>query len=317
MNLKSLFSTAALACATALAPLSASLIFYDGFLDGGESPTGAEYNTSGFAFIHNQDPTISPFNAPWDAGSNGTNENVGPRLQGGLSYSGAPASQGTALAMGRFGGSGARSETVSRTAEDDLTPASTAYYGSFMFNMNEAMFNAGSASTFRTQWYFQRENDPSATTRNLEIGVNGDNQLYIISRRNIVEGEATSTTAVMSGHTDTQLVVFQILDRTDPMNTHGATEQITAWLNPDMSLAPELWANPLTVEAPLLRTAGDNNLFNELSMSSSVGGVNQFLMVDEIRLATDWASIGAIPEPGTLMLVGIALGAVMLFRRRR
>jgi len=38
---------------------------------------------------------------------------------------------------------------------------------------------------------------------------------------------------------------------------------------------------------------------------------------DEIRFGTTMESVMPIPEPGTLVLVGIALGSLLLFRRRR
>jgi hypothetical protein len=37
---------------------------------------------------------------------------------------------------------------------------------------------------------------------------------------------------------------------------------------------------------------------------------------DEIRVSTSWEAT-AIPEPGTLALVGVALATLLLFRRRR
>ncbi|MCD8481186.1 MAG: hypothetical protein LR015_00005 [Verrucomicrobia bacterium] len=174
----------------------------------------------------------------WSVSLNGTNTNVGPRLQGGLSYSGAPSSQGTAVALGRFGGSGAYSNnTTSRSVDINAMTSHTAYYGSFMFNMNESMYNAGAASSLHTRWSFQQNPLETAQVRNLFIGINGNNQLYMEMITNTSQGLVTSASATISGHTDTQLVVFRILDRTDPANTSGGTtEQITAWLNPNLSL---------------------------------------------------------------------------------
>ena len=81
-----------------------------------------------------------------------------------------------------------------------------------------------------------------------------------------------------------------------------------------------IWFNPADLSNPGVpdfvstsdtRFGRDAGILNGVSYSGSNVGDTQWTM-DQVRVATT-----AIPEPGTLVLVGIALGSLVLFRRRK
>ena len=83
----------------------------------------------------------------------------------------------------------------------------------------------------------------------------------------------------------------------------------------------ELWLNPTSLSDPAdfthfesfgLATNNNGFGFDSFGISQSLNG-EQSVFVDELYLG----EVSAIPEPGTLVLVGITLGALMLFRKRR
>lgn len=83
----------------------------------------------------------------------------------------------------------------------------------------------------------------------------------------------------------------------------------------------ELWLNPTSLSDPAdfthfedfaLVTNNSDFGFHSFGISQSLNG-EQSVLVDELYLG----EVSAIPEPGTLVLVGITLGALMLFRKRR
>ena len=88
--------------------------------------------------------------------------------------------------------------------------------------------------------------------------------------------------------------------------------QITAWLNP--ALAGETAADLLAVTSisgGVVATAdtGVSN-FSAISFQKGGSGGQAGIQLDSIMVA-------AIPEPGTLVLVGIALGSLLVFRRKK
>jgi len=58
-------------------------------------------------------------------------------------------------------------------------------------------------------------------------------------------------------------------------------------------------------------TFSSSNLGNDFS-----GNQSSSMITDELRIGDTWGSV-AIPEPSTLVLVGLALGSLALFRRRK
>lgn len=62
---------------------------------------------------------------------------------------------------------------------------------------------------------------------------------------------------------------------------------------------------------------GRSGNYTSVSLGGGSGSTSNVPALDEIRFGTDLNEMFVIPEPGTLALVGIALGSLLLFRRRK
>ena len=317
-NLRSFFTTAGIAVGLALTA-DATMITHEAFLFGGELPNTAagEYksrpvgdNTNGDG-LSNQGPTVDNFMGTWST-NHATSNNVYPRvIESSLNYANHLPSSGGAVQLGRYGGSGGFTVSAARNhdaggtdfREWEPTPQT---WGSFLFDLDPAWINSSSSMNIR--FSFARDN--SASNREINFGVSGAN-LFSVSRSEGGGGSDSfqGTDALTSG---THLVVFQIIDRDQ---LPGTTEEVNFWLNPDLSSGNLGAATGTMTDWDFLRTSGDVNVFSNLRFETSVANINQFVYVDEFRLGTSMESV-TIPEPGTLMLVGVALGSLLLFRRR-
>lgn len=297
-----------------------NLPVHESFLFGGEfpDPSAGEYksrpigdNTNGDG-LSNQGPTVGDFMGNWST-NHASSNNVYPRIiESSLSHPNHLPSSGGAVQLGRYGGSG--SFNVSATRSHDAGPESfrewdptPETWGSFLFDLDSAWIDSTSSMNVRIS--FARDNN--ASNREINFGVDSTN-LFTVNRSGGGGGSDSylGTDPLTAG---THLLVFQIIDRDE---LPGSTEEVNFWLNPDMSggnLGP---ATGTITGWDFLRTAGDVNVFSQLNVSTSVANTNQFMTFDEFRLGTSLESV-AIPEPGTLVLVGIALGGLLFFRRRR
>ena len=173
-------------------------------------------------------------------------------------------------------------------------------WGSFIMNTSNTSGDAALS--------LYQSSDPTSTTPALaSVGLINSGSARLISGRqmdlNGNNGLATSTVAVNQQN----LYVFRITIDTNA----GAVESGTFWVNPTLTQG---------------MTVGDlgsgwSANFNNTGLSgvAAIGlyttGTNAAVF-DEIRLGTTLDSVAVIPEPGTLALVGIALGCLVLFRRR-
>lgn len=94
------------------------------------------------------------------------------------------------------------------------------------------------------------------------------------------------------------------LTKTDPSGNYNS---LSFTINPDSTMESALtWTN-LTFETGL-------DSVDRLWFRTS--GSTENLSIDMLRVGTTFDTV-VIPEPGTLVLMGIALGSLLLFRRRR
>lgn len=87
------------------------------------------------------------------------------------------------------------------------------------------------------------------------------------------------------------------------------------WLNPNPSspMGTPDWQS--TQNFGIVVNDGSFGFYG-FDMTQSFNG-EQSVSVDEFRLGTTYDAVTAIPEPGTLVLLGVALGTLAIFRRRR
>ena len=83
---------------------------------------------------------------------------------------------------------------------------------------------------------------------------------------------------------------------------------LSLWINPD-SLTEG------TPDVTISRDMGISELTTFYFFSGASNESNQTVAMDNITIGSSYDSV-VIPEPGTLLLVGIALGSLMLFRRK-
>lgn len=105
---------------------------------------------------------------------------------------------------------------------------------------------------------------------------------------------------------DTTALFVGRLTKTDP---NGNYNQLSYAFNPDTLTESEVSWMDLTFN----NTTGLNSVDR---LWFRAGGGTENFSVDMLRVGTTFDTV-LIPEPGTLVLVGIALGSLLLFRRRR
>ena len=101
-----------------------------------------------------------------------------------------------------------------------------------------------------------------------------------------------------------------VLRATKGSGSEPDNSSVDFWLDPTFS---DLSTGTPTYQSGAISKWGrDNQSFNGLYLNS--GTRNH---IDEIRVGESLADLSVIPEPGTLVLVGIALGGLLLFRRKK
>ncbi|MCC5848551.1 MAG: PEP-CTERM sorting domain-containing protein [Verrucomicrobia bacterium] len=149
-------------------------------------------------------------------------------------------------------------------------------------NQDSPLANSGGFYVNQQGTFFGRIRDDSfANTTNESTDISG--------------GQNTSTTQMAVGRLSK--------DGTTNYNT------LDLWINPD-SLSEG------TPDATVSRDMGISELTTFYFFSGASNQNNQTVSMDNIMIGSSYDSV-VIPEPGTLVLLGIALSAVALFGRRR
>jgi hypothetical protein len=115
------------------------------------------------------------------------------------------------------------------------------------------------------------------------------------------------------------LIVIRVTDKT----AGGNTDEYDLWLNPDLSNPGAAdYSAPDGFNAGLVVNNGDFGFdgffMNETFDNSGTGsnGVEQSVLVDELRIGETFADVTPIPEPATMALLGIGGLGVLLKRKR-
>ena len=114
------------------------------------------------------------------------------------------------------------------------------------------------------------------------------------------------------------LIVIRVTEK-----TAGGKDEYDLWLNPDLSDPGTAdYSAPDGFDAGLVVNNGDFGFdgffMNETFDNSGTGsnGVEQSVLVDELRLGETFADVTPIPEPATMAILGIGGLGVLLKRKR-
>jgi hypothetical protein len=295
-------TTVAMACVLFAVQSHATLIAHDSFLVG-----GSDYNTA--SNLPGQGPPVSGFTGNWllKGDSSAATVNLRPTASG---LSGFDA-EGGAIESFRTGtGAGGKFLGIRQFSDDPQILAGESLYFSALveFTTGNAV---GVGMRFDARRHFGVGFNTDGTAgiwRGGTGGTDADNGLW----------EFLSTTPETFSANTTYLIV----GRMDATNTSPTTFAET------ISLVGVFEVNDNIVEGNLLSTTFDV-YFSESVLSGNFTGQtlrNASILfskstdgvagkVDEIRYGTSF-DVVAIPEPGTLLLVGVFLGAMVLLRRR-
>ena len=278
----------------------ATLVFYDSI--------GGGYDDLANLNGQSASPDVGSYLNDWSSVTGSTNiRQYRINESQGLTYTDANGTSlvtsGGSIELVRHSGSFSGDQTAHRQPGGSVAaPGETdVYYFSGLLNMSSAHPMA------RMGIYSGTDNFGPRIT---EVGFTNDGAAHIWSENTIVA--STAAGAFTMG--ETYFFVFKVEDDVDPDNL--PSDQVTLWINPILSSEA---ANP----TPTLQTlVGFNGIFpnnTEFDRLNLVGNPQDpgSTYFDEFRIGGSWDSITPIPEPGTLLLVGISLSALLLFRRKK
>ncbi|MDZ7619410.1 MAG: PEP-CTERM sorting domain-containing protein [Patescibacteria group bacterium] len=280
----------------AMRPLaSAGLIAADGFLVGGSGYATA--NLSG------QNPTVAGFSGAW-SGNTGTISAVNV----GLEYPGQESSGGAArFHYGSNLGDSPRYLSRNLAAYDDTQ---STYYFSGLMSFDET-FSMAAGSFARMG--FVNSADDSGDTSGAQWGFkgNGAGVDAFVRIRDYSGG------AAMNEYTIAQNIAsgtHQFVVKVEP-DVSGTTDAFSIWFDP-VSLSSEAAAGiPTWSQNSLVWVPGNASyLVRMLVLKTFSAGAGAAVGFDEARMGTTWASV--TPEPGTWLLLAMAVTCGLLVRRR-
>lgn len=146
----------------------------------------------------------------------------------------------------------------------------------------------------------------------LGVGINsgGFGEIRADSGADVDTVSATSGSALSGWSSgDTIFVVGKVENE----GGSGGADRVSLFLNPN--LASEGTADVFVD----VGTDGwfPSSTLDGIGVYANLNGQQTGSSFDEIRIGETWDSVTVIPEPGTLVLLGVALGAMAIFRRRR
>ena len=285
-------STAALA----LFHAEATLLVHEPFLTGGAP------NYTVDATIKNTAPTSTGFTGNWSDPS--LADAVDFRVRGtSLAYANDQTLDVSGGALEHYRSSGSAAAKNMNRALSYAMPQNSELWGSFLFT-----YSSGTAFTFSLTY------GSGQSTRPFD---------FILASNTLTAAPGGAVaTDVQSGTLSpdtTYMALFKAVDSTGgPSSVYDA---YTFWINPVVTntegdLGASLGSG-FGVIRELTAVNGTSANYTGASLVASLAAGQSF-KVDEIRLGTSLADVMpyTIPEPGTLALLGIALGSLLLFRRR-
>lgn len=271
--------------------LFAGILAYDGFAAGSSNASG-EYianpgtDVSGrHKFIAGQDPVVSGFSGSW-TGIGGAQFEMGAIPPSSLAYPGVTSTGNAAFRKFTSGAS-----TRALDAGLGIGTNGTTTYFSFLMKLDDA------SALGRIE--FQEGSSGGANGGGLRIRSDGTN---------FIASAGFMNNTIATADTDTHLFVFRV--------DFSASDSWSVWMDPtDLNIE----ANSATIASGTV--AGPSSIdptYLTFKRGTSGGTGGNGVMVDEIRIATDWGSDlfgAAVPEPSSLIYV--VLGSLLLVSKRR
>lgn len=234
------------------------------------------------ADVVGQNPAVTGFTGAWVASQNSPDV-----IATGLSYSGV-ASSGGAL----------QANTGDRAGHLLTTPFTSTTTGTFYMSFMLQFSSTTAGTTYRA---FELYNGgfTDATQRSIQVGLHND-----FGNANLgVRVNNNNTLRIDLGAPDLNTNFFVLrFDFNDSPNG----DSLTVWRNPtDLALEAASTSNG--------SLSNFNMEFDRMALASFVGAHS--LQGDEFRIGTTWQDVTTVPEPGSALLGGI--GLLALLRRRR
>lgn len=198
-----------------------------------------------------------------------------------------------------------------RTLSDSFTVEANSvgtFWASFMIQSTAAS-QGGLGATIG---FFDVSAPAANTISGVTIGAVGGSANYRVAHRAL---DTSGSGTVLTTGTNAGDLVFMVAKITIDTNP-GAAETISLWINPTTFDGTEASLGTATLDNVSLGNMGISSINSIAFGSNYVSTSNPTLGLDEIRMGHTLASVTPIPEPGTLALVGIALGSLLVFRRR-
>ena len=288
-------------CLLAL-PVSATLIAYESF-DGVSN-----------SFLNGQetDSTIGFAGSETWSGTSSTSVRGYNASTAGLTYQNLVTSGGSAEGYRTTTFNDTSTGTVTLTSSTPLTNISnTELYFSFLINADDYVLRDGDTAAHGVTVSFIH--GTSGASPNIGVFFGGTTgELGILYRGSSNAIQMTD----LSLQAGTNLVVLGV-------NAHSANPNATysLWLNPDLSTniasTAAIGSGDYNFDTSFGVVTGNASFgFHGWSLQQRFNG-EQSVGIDELRVGETWDSVSPIPEPSTLVLVGLSLVAAVSMKRRR
>lgn len=293
--------------ATAPSSVWADLIAADSYLIGADSSAG-EYAAGG---LNIQDPTVVPGwtqsgSAAWSVGSANLQADTVTLTNSAISY--------PTGGKGKYVASSFDFYRAGHHRLDTYTPVDT-YFMSFLVNPGGSFLSSGSRehavvgfTNFFSEGAF--ENTSADNVFGLFAGFHGEDagaaqdQVDLILRARDGAGNLADTVLLADAQDTTYHVIYKL-----EVNKVGGTDVVTYWVNPS-DLTSEAQATATSLSTGVVNTfAMDANNRIDRTFVVSNNWARSFFW-DETRLGMSLADVTGIPEPSSIVLLG--LGVVLL-----
>ncbi|MCH8513665.1 MAG: PEP-CTERM sorting domain-containing protein [Kiritimatiellae bacterium] len=299
---------AVLCCSTSA---MATLLAYDSFATTSDGSGGTYSLATADSRIYGQNPTAfnSGFGGAWtNTGTNSTNlirldsEGLNAALLAGSAQNGSafPNSQNTVRGVAR-----PFSSSVNSTIEDLMVNSGSLYFSGLIGGPDTVYPASGGDTRYGLADNFNSGGGAIPVGVFVQTGNSGALSLNVMG----------SLTSIIDMDNGTTYLFATRIDFNDSEDMHRVsldlfTSASTSHLDPIESVTT-------TVSSATLLASNLSHLILQTGGTQNYSNNTQTPRFDEFRMGTSLDSIVVIPEPGTLVLLGIALGTLMLFRRRK